>query len=125
MELHEAARDALLACEEALRPGRAMSEVFDAHADTLDRHGLAGHRLNACGYSLGTVYAPCWMDWPMFTMSNPVIGGDGLLPSHDHRRQRKRSRHDSGTNLDHHGERHRAPLTARNGSDRPLKSRAP
>ncbi|MCB9945143.1 MAG: aminopeptidase P family protein [Geminicoccaceae bacterium] len=77
--LHEAARDALLACEEALRPGRSMGEVFDAHARTLDAHGLAAHRLNACGYSLGTVYAPCWMDWPMFYAGNPVIMQPGMV----------------------------------------------
>ena len=70
--LFAAAREALLACEAELRPGRTMGDVFAAHAKTLDAHGLAAHRLNACGYSLGTVYAPCWMDWPMFYEGNPV-----------------------------------------------------
>ncbi|MCB1832482.1 MAG: aminopeptidase P family protein, partial [Geminicoccaceae bacterium] len=41
--------------------------------------GLAGHRLNACGYSLGTVYAPSWMDWPMFHAGNPVIMQPGMV----------------------------------------------
>ncbi|MCB2009253.1 MAG: aminopeptidase P family protein [Geminicoccaceae bacterium] len=79
LELHAAGEAALLACEEALRPGKAMSEVFDAHARTLDAYGLAGHRLNACGYSLGTVYAPSWMDWPMFHAGNPVIMQPGMV----------------------------------------------
>ena len=79
LELHEAGEAALLTCEESLRPGKAMSEVFDAHARTLDAHGLAGHRLNACGYSLGTVYAPSWMDWPMFHAGNPVIMQPGMV----------------------------------------------
>lgn len=72
LSLYSAARDALAACEAALRPGSTMGDVFDAHARTLDRAGLSSHRLNACGYALGTTYAPNWMDWPMFYAGNPV-----------------------------------------------------
>ncbi len=71
-ELFDAAREALLACEDALRPGRTFGDVFHAHATTLDGRGLAEHRLNACGYSLGAVYPPSWMDWPMVYANNPV-----------------------------------------------------
>lgn len=71
--MHEAAKGALLACEEALRPGNTMGDVFQAHADVLDQHGLREHRLNACGYSMSARYAPCWMDWPMFYEGNPVV----------------------------------------------------
>lgn len=70
--MHTAARDALLACEEALAPGNTMHDVFKAHADVLDGHGLRDHRMNACGYSMSARYAPCWMDWPMFYENNPV-----------------------------------------------------
>ena len=38
--LHQAASDAILACESALRAGRTVADVFDAHATTLDRAGL-------------------------------------------------------------------------------------
>ena len=78
-ELFDAAREALLACEEVLRPGRSMGEVYAAHAATFDRHGLTAHRLNACGYSLGAVYAPSWMDWPMFYAGNPVVLEPGMV----------------------------------------------
>ncbi len=64
--------EALRACEERLRPGVTMGEVYAAHAATLDSYGLAPHRLNACGYSLGARFAPSWMDWPMFYADNPV-----------------------------------------------------
>ena len=40
-----------------------------------DAHGLSEHRLNACGYSLGAIFAPTWMDWPMFYAGNPVVRG--------------------------------------------------
>jgi Xaa-Pro dipeptidase len=77
--LHAACREALLACEAALLPGTPMGAVFDAHASVFDRHGLRAHRLNACGYSLGTTYAPSWMDWPMFFHGNPVEVGPGMV----------------------------------------------
>lgn len=79
VELFDAAREALLACEERLVPGRTMGEVFAAHAEVFDRRGLKEHRLNACGYSLGTVYAPSWMDWPMFYEANPVVIEPGMV----------------------------------------------
>ena len=66
ISMHSAARDALLACEDALRPGRAMAEVFDAHARTFDTLGLSDHRLNACGYSVGARFSPSWMEDQMF-----------------------------------------------------------
>ncbi|WP_424929321.1 M24 family metallopeptidase [Amaricoccus tamworthensis] len=65
-DMHKSAHEALLACEEAMRPGEPAGAVFDAHAVTLDRLGMTDFRLNACGYSLGTTFAPNWMDWPMF-----------------------------------------------------------
>jgi Xaa-Pro dipeptidase len=77
--LHAACLEALLACEAALTPGTPMGRVFDAHASVFDRHGLGAHRLNACGYSLGSTYAPSWMDWPMFFHGNPVEVGPGMV----------------------------------------------
>jgi Xaa-Pro dipeptidase len=71
VELHEAAAEALQACEEAMRPGQTFGDVFAAHASTFDRLGLGRHRLNACGYSLGNRFAPSWMDMPMFYHENP------------------------------------------------------
>ena len=70
-ELFEAARAALLAVEKAMTPGNTFGDVFDAHARTMEAHGLTKHRLNACGYSLGARFAPSWMDMPMFYQGNP------------------------------------------------------
>jgi Xaa-Pro dipeptidase len=77
--MHAACRDALAAAEAKLTPGTAMGAVFDAQAAVLDAHGMAAHRFNACGYSLGAVYAPCWMDWPMFFSGNPVALAPGTV----------------------------------------------
>jgi Xaa-Pro dipeptidase len=77
--LYDACREALAAAEAKLIPGTPMGVVFDAQAAVLDAHGMAAHRFNACGYSLGTVYAPCWMDWPMFFHGNPVPITPGMV----------------------------------------------
>lgn len=79
LAMHAAAKDALLACEEALRPGSPVGEVFDAHAKVLDAAGMGEYRLNACGYSQGTTYAPNWMDWPMLYHGNPVVAEPGMV----------------------------------------------
>jgi len=79
VDLHAAARDALLACEAALKPGRPVGDVFYAHARVLDAAGLSEYRLNACGYSLGTTFAPNWMDWPMLYRGNPVLAAPGMV----------------------------------------------
>ncbi len=78
-DLYKASTDALMACEEALRPGRTVGDVFEAHAKTLDKAGLKAYRMNACGYSLGTTYAPNWMDWPMIYTGNPVVLAPGMV----------------------------------------------
>lgn len=70
--MHQACEQALLACEATIKPGVTLGAVFDAHAQVLDDHGFAAHRLNACGYGMGAVYAPIWVDWPMFYPGNPL-----------------------------------------------------
>jgi Xaa-Pro dipeptidase len=77
--MHAACQDALASAEERLRPGSTMGEVFAAQADVFDARGMRPHRLNACGYSLGAVYAPSWMDWPMFYAGNPVEIAPGMV----------------------------------------------
>ena len=77
--MHAACREALAAAEAKLEPGVTMGAVYDAQAEVLDRHGMRAHRLNACGYSLGAVYPPSWMDWPMFFHANPVELAPGMV----------------------------------------------
>lgn len=71
-ELHETARAALAAVEDTMRPGRTFGDLFAAHAQAVDARGDGAHRLNACGYSLGTRFSPSWMDWPMAYRDNPA-----------------------------------------------------
>ena len=76
---HAAAREALDACANELKPGRTAGDVFAAHTRVLDAHALSKHRLNACGYSLGAKFTPSWMDAPMFYEGNPFELGPGQI----------------------------------------------
>jgi Xaa-Pro dipeptidase len=78
-EMHKVAEEALLAAEAALRPGQTAGEVFAAQARVIDGHGMAAHRLNATGYSVGGTFAPNWMDWPMLYAGNPVEIEPGMV----------------------------------------------
>ena len=79
VDMHKVGVEAMAACMEALRPGRPIGEVFDAYARVMDAGGMKEHRLNACGYSLGTCFSPNWMDWPMFYHGNPVIAEPNMV----------------------------------------------
>ncbi len=72
LEMYDAAREALAAVETQLVSGKTFGDVFDAHAERVDSHGMMPHRLNACGYSLGARFTPSWMDTPMAYKSNPA-----------------------------------------------------
>ena len=76
-EMHAAAVSAMEACEAALKPGNTFGDVYRAHETALGEAGFGEARLFACGYSLGTTFAPNWMDWPMLYENNPVT----LLPN--------------------------------------------
>ena len=72
-KMHEACVQALNSCEKKLKPGNKVGEVFDIHAGVFDKAGYKESRMNACGYSLGTTFAPNWMDWPMLYTGNPYV----------------------------------------------------
>lgn len=77
--MHAAAVEALESCEQAIRPGRPMGDVYEAHARVFDAHGLSHARLRACGYGMGAVYNPIWVDFPMFYKDNPLIMQSGQV----------------------------------------------
>ena len=78
-KMHAVNMNAMEACMAALKPGRPIGEVFDAYARSCDDAGMKEHRLNATGYSLGTTFAPNWMDWPMFYHGNPVLAAENMV----------------------------------------------
>ncbi len=78
-KMHAVDLEAMEACKQALKPGNPIGEVFDAYARVCDNAGMKEHRMNATGYSMGTTFAPNWMDWPMFYHGNPVIAEPNMV----------------------------------------------
>ena len=72
-KMHEACVEVLKKCEDKLKPGNKIGEVFDIHAKSFDDLGYNKSRMNACGYSLGATFSPNWMDWPMLYTGNPYV----------------------------------------------------
>ncbi|MEC9321179.1 MAG: Xaa-Pro peptidase family protein [Chloroflexota bacterium] len=73
LAMYSACAEALEACLEKCHPGSTFGDIFDTHARVLDAAGFREQRLNACGYSLGALYPPTWMDWPMLYHGNRMV----------------------------------------------------
>ncbi len=77
--MHAATVEAIEACEAAIRPGDPMGYVFDAHARVFDNHGFGQARMQACGYAMGAVFNPIWVEFPMFYEGNPLVMQSGQV----------------------------------------------
>ncbi|HVY43114.1 MAG TPA: Xaa-Pro peptidase family protein [Hyphomicrobiaceae bacterium] len=78
--MFEVTRDALAAMTEAARPRRPLGEIDDAHRRVYDEAGFGHARMAACGYSLGALYRPTWMDVPpMLYSGNPMPAAPGMV----------------------------------------------
>jgi Xaa-Pro dipeptidase len=77
--MYDAARGTLARMTEIARPGTTLGQIFDVHADGLDRAGFRAHRYGATGYSVGCTFAPTSMDVPpMIYHGNPTICTPGM-----------------------------------------------
>ncbi|MBL8697461.1 MAG: aminopeptidase P family protein [Alphaproteobacteria bacterium] len=78
--MFDVTRDALQAMTEAARPGRPIGEIDEAHRRVYDAAGFGASRMSACGYSLGALYRPTWMDVPpMLYAGNPLPAAPGMV----------------------------------------------
>jgi Xaa-Pro dipeptidase len=78
--MFEVTREALAAMTEAAKPGRPVGEIDDAHRHVFDRAGYGEARMAACGYSLGALFRPTWMDVPpMLYSGNPLPAAPGMV----------------------------------------------
>ena len=73
IDMHRVCEEALQACEDAIQPGKPMGDVYLAHTNVMDAAGYEEHRMRACGYGMGAVYNPLWVDPPMFYEGNPLL----------------------------------------------------
>jgi Xaa-Pro dipeptidase len=78
--MFEVTRDALTAMTETAKPGRPLGEIDDAHRRVYDTAGYSHARMSACGYSLGALYRPTWMDVPpMLYSGNTTPTAPGMV----------------------------------------------
>jgi len=79
LDMFKACRDALDACEDTLRGGKTVGDIYAAHAKSFKKSGYGKQILAACGYTLGCTYPPSWMDWPMMWADNPQVIEPGMV----------------------------------------------
>lgn len=78
LDMHKACVDALNETQDALRPGNTLGEVYEAHRRTLAKHGYEHAALRACGYPMGAVWSPSWMERPMIAENEPLVLTEGM-----------------------------------------------
>ena len=78
-DMAKACAEALDACEEMLRPGNTVGQLYDTHLDVMTTAGFGDAALAACGYTLGISYPPTWMDWPMIWKDHPDVLEPGMV----------------------------------------------
>ena len=79
LDMAKACAEALDACEEMLRPGNTVGQLYDTHLDVVSKAGFGDAALAACGYTLGIAYPPSWMDWPMIWKDHPDVLEPGMV----------------------------------------------
>ena len=73
LDMFSVCRDALEACEENLRAGQTVGEVFEAHRRAFAAGGFGDSYLNVCGYTMGALYPPTWMEDPLIREADPLV----------------------------------------------------
>ncbi len=71
--MHKAVVQGLAEVQTLLRPGTPMGHVYDAYREVIVDHGYERAVGNACGYTMGAVWPPTWMEKPMFYTRNPTV----------------------------------------------------
>ena len=81
-EVHHAmfnvCREALQACKEALRSGRTVGDVFEGHRRAFIAGGFGDSYLNVCGYTMGAMFPPTWMEDPLIRQGDPQVLEPGM-----------------------------------------------
>lgn len=77
--MFDACREGLEACETTLRAGNTVGDVFHAHKQAFVDGGFGDSFLNVCGYTMGAVYPPTWMEDPLIREADPLVLEPGMV----------------------------------------------
>lgn len=78
-QMFRTCRRALEACEEKLRAGNTVGDLFEAHRRVYVADGHGDHLLNVCGYQMGAMFAPTWMEDPLIRRDEPQVLQPGMV----------------------------------------------
>jgi len=70
--------EALQACKETLRSGRTVGDVFQSHRRAFVAGGFGDSYLNVCGYTMGAMFPPTWMEDPLIRQGDPQVLEPGM-----------------------------------------------
>ena len=70
--------EALQACKEVLRSGRTVGDVFEGHRRAFIAGGFGDSYLNVCGYTMGAMFPPTWMEDPLIRQGDPQVLEPGM-----------------------------------------------
>ena len=70
---------ALESVEDTLVAGNTVGDLFQAHKQAYINAGHGNHYLNVCGYSMGAVYPPTWMEDPLIRKDDPQELKPGMV----------------------------------------------
>ena len=76
--MFDVCHEALQACKEALRPGRTVGDVFESHRQAFIAGGFGDSYLNVCGYTMGAMFPPTWMEDPLIRQGDPQVLEPGM-----------------------------------------------
>ncbi|PJK20428.1 M24 family metallopeptidase [Mycolicibacterium goodii] len=78
LDMHAACVSALSDVQRALRPGNTFGDLFEAHRQAFIAHGYGHAILQACGYPMGAMWPPTWMEKPMISEQEPLVLAEGM-----------------------------------------------
>ncbi|WP_238324752.1 M24 family metallopeptidase [Paenarthrobacter aurescens] len=73
LDMHAACIDALSEVQATIRPGNTFGDLFAAHKRILTKHGYGHAILRGCGYPMGAMWPPTWMEKPMIVENDPLV----------------------------------------------------
>ena len=72
-EMFSVCCEALEACEERLRAGNTVGQLFEAYRQAFTTGGFGESYLNVCGYTMGALFPPTWMEDPLIREADPLV----------------------------------------------------
>tara|TARA_Y100000739_G_scaffold220265_1_gene219561 strand:- start:559 stop:1083 length:525 start_codon:yes stop_codon:yes gene_type:complete len=76
--MFEVCHQALQACKETLVAGSTVGDVFESHRQAFIAGGFGESYLNVCGYTMGAMFPPTWMEDPLIREADPQVLEPGM-----------------------------------------------